>query len=121
MRFLRRFVGVTRMDHIRNTDIREAINTQPLLHKTEQSQLRWYGHVLRMDSGRLVRRIFEARPLGRRPVGRPRTRWADQVANLIRRAGHAPEDAELLAADRTKWKAVTTSLPPRPERIRRAL
>ena len=93
---------------------------EPLILHTEKSQLRWYGHVLRMNPDRLVPRIMNAFPGERRPVGRPRTRWVDQVKELFRRTGKNPADAEFLAANRVMWKALTTSLPPRSERIRRA-
>lgn len=119
MRFLRRIVGVTRMDRIRNTSIREALDLEPLLLFTEKSQLRWFGHVLRMGPDRLARQVFQATPDGRRPVGRPRNRWMDQADALLQRAGHDPDDAETLAADRHRWKAITTCLPPRPEIFRR--
>ena len=115
MRFLRRIFGVTRMDQVRNTLIREAINVEPLLLWVEKSQLRWRGHVERMSSERLVKLIFVAEPEGRRPVGRPRTRWKDQSDALIRRAGFDPSDAAPMAADRTGWRELSRSLLPRPD------
>jgi len=52
MRFLRRIVGVSRMDRIRNTRIREAIGVEPLLLQVEKSQLKWLGHLNRMQPTR---------------------------------------------------------------------
>ena len=40
----------------------------------ERSQMRWLGHLVRMPPGRLPGEVFRARPTGRRPQGRPRTR-----------------------------------------------
>ena len=113
MRFLRRIVGVSRMDHIRNTNIRETIGIEPLLLSTERSQLRWLGHLLRMAPNRLPRRIYLAIPDGRRPVGRPRTRWADQTRNLLRRTG-LNQEASSLADDRLEWNRMVARLSPRP-------
>ncbi|KAI3354568.1 hypothetical protein L3Q82_019072 [Scortum barcoo] len=48
----------------------------------ERSQLRWLGHLFRMPPGRLPREVFQACPTGRRPRGRPRTRWRDYVSRL---------------------------------------
>ena len=115
MRFLRRIFGVTRMDQVRNTLIREAINVEPLLLWIEISQLRWRGHVERMAADRLVKQIFEAEPEGHRPVGRPRTRWKDQSDALIRRAGFDPLDAAAMATDRTVWRELSRNLLPRPD------
>ncbi|KAL7865252.1 hypothetical protein SRHO_G00104990 [Serrasalmus rhombeus] len=48
----------------------------------ERSQLRWFGHLVRMPPGRLSREVLQASPPGRRPRGRPRTCWRDYIAQL---------------------------------------
>ncbi|KAK3565349.1 hypothetical protein QTP86_007138 [Hemibagrus guttatus] len=45
-------------------------------------QLRWLGHLFRMPPGRLTGEVFRACPTGKRPRGRPRTRWTDYVSQL---------------------------------------
>ena len=75
MRYLRRVAGVRRIDKVRNSTIREELNIEPLLLKVERSQLRWFGHVLRMTQSRLVHQVYSALPTGNRPRGRPRARW----------------------------------------------
>ena len=119
MRFLRRIVGVSRIDQIRNSRIREAIAIESLLLQVERSQLQWLGHVLRMPNCRLVKQVFDAVPDGQRPVGRPRTRWIDQMDALLRRAGTNLNDAVAIAGDRLEWQRLVSRLPPRPEWIRR--
>ncbi|KAI3364724.1 hypothetical protein L3Q82_010853, partial [Scortum barcoo] len=61
---------------------REELGVEPLLLHIERSQLRWLGHLFRMPPGRLPREVFQACPTGRRPRGRPRTRWRDYVSQL---------------------------------------
>ena len=39
----------------------------------------WLGHVMRMDGGRMSRRILEWKPMGRRIRGRPRKGWIEDV------------------------------------------
>ena len=114
MRFLRRIVGVTRMDRIRNTDIRLELGVEPLLLSVEKTQLRWFGHVLRMDAERVARQICFAVPDGRRPVGRPRTRWKDQLIELCGRMEVAPDDIQAQAEDRIAWRHRISLLTPRP-------
>ena len=109
MRVLRRIVGVTRLDRIRNTRIWDAFNLETLLLNTEKTQLRWLGRVHRMGPDRLVKKILLATP-----DGRPRTRWADQANALICRIGRDPKDAEALAADTTAWRRLVSLLSPRP-------
>jgi hypothetical protein len=42
-------------------------------------RMRWAGHVARMGEGRGVYRILVKRPEGKRPLGRPRLRWEDNI------------------------------------------
>ena len=53
MRFLRRIEGVTLFDKVRSSEIRKSLNIEPLLHRVERSQIRWFGHVSRMPLKRL--------------------------------------------------------------------
>ena len=116
MRFLRKIVGVTRLDQIRNTRIREELNLQPLLLEIEKSQLKYFGHARRMPPVRMVRQILDAVPTGRRPVGRPRQRWLDQIKGFCERIDIDMSNVQAVADDRDNWRRLVSSLPPRPER-----
>jgi hypothetical protein len=63
MQFLRKIEGKTRRDRIRNKIIRETAGVQPIQEFVERSQLRWYGHVNRMEDKRIVKRVYEAREI----------------------------------------------------------
>ncbi|KAI3364012.1 hypothetical protein L3Q82_001226 [Scortum barcoo] len=77
-----------------------------LLLRIERSQLRWLGHLFRMPPGRLPREVFQACPTGRRPRGRPRTRWRDYVSRLAwERLGIPPEELEEVSGDGTSTHA----------------
>ena len=41
--------------------------------------LRWAGHVARMEEGRSALKILAGKPTGKRPLGRPRRRWEDNI------------------------------------------
>jgi hypothetical protein len=41
--------------------------------------MRWAGHVERMGAGRGVHRVLGGKSEGRRPLGRPRRRWEDNI------------------------------------------
>ncbi|KAF7644066.1 hypothetical protein LDENG_00228770, partial [Lucifuga dentata] len=58
MRFLRRVSGLTLRDRVRSSDIQEGLRVEPLLLHIERSQLRWFGHLIRMPPGRLSREVF---------------------------------------------------------------
>ena len=42
-------------------------------------RLRWAGHVARMKEGRSAFKILTGKPAGKRPLGRPRHRWEDNI------------------------------------------
>ena len=46
-------------------------------------QLQWYGHVQRMEEGRLPKEVMKWRPLGRRKRGRPKLTWAEGIKGLM--------------------------------------
>jgi hypothetical protein len=42
-------------------------------------RMRWAGHVAGMEEGRCVYKVLVGRPEGKRPLGRPRRRWEDNI------------------------------------------
>jgi len=49
--------------------------------------MRWAGHVARMGEGKGVYRVLVRKPEGRRPLGRPRRRWADNIRMDLQEVG----------------------------------
>ncbi|KAK3509614.1 hypothetical protein QTP70_006805 [Hemibagrus guttatus] len=101
MSFLRRVAGRSLRDRVRSSVTREELGVEPLLLHIERGQLRWLGHLFRMPPGRLPGEVFRACPTGKRPLGRPRTRWRDYVFRLAwERLGVPPEELEEVARER---------------------
>ncbi|KAK0154053.1 Craniofacial development protein 2 [Merluccius polli] len=116
MSFLRRVAGLSFRDRVRSSVIREELGVDPLLLRVERSQMRWLGHLVRMPPGRLPGEVFRARPTGRRPRGRPRTRWRDYVSRLAwERLGIPQEELAEVAREREVWASLLRLLPPRPD------
>ena len=82
MRFLRRIEGVTLFNKVRSSESRKSLNIEPLLLQIEKSQLRWFGRVSRMPQERLPKQALLAKANGRRPIGRPRTKWINYIKDL---------------------------------------
>ena len=117
MRFLRRIEGVTLFNKVRSSEIRKSLNIEPLLLRIERSQLRWFGHVSRMPQERLPKQALHAKASGRRPVGRPRTRWTDYIEDLgWNRLGLRPSEMMEVMEDREVWRLNLELLPPQPSR-----
>jgi hypothetical protein len=65
--------------------------------------LRWAWHVARMREGRVVYRVLVGKPEGKRPLGRPRRRWEDNIRMDLQGVGCCREDWIGLAQDRDRW------------------
>jgi hypothetical protein len=73
-------------------------------------RLRWAGHVARMEEGRGVYRFLVGKPEGKRPLGRPRRRWEDNVNMDLQEVGCRYEDWIGLAEDRDRWRALVSAV-----------
>ena len=66
MKCLRSLVGVSRMDRVRNEEVRRRAGIEgELASSADQRVLRWFGHVERMDESRMARRVLMADVSGR--------------------------------------------------------
>ena len=50
-------------------------------------RLRWEGHVARTEEGRSAFKILTYKPTGKRPLGRPRHRWEDNIRKDLKEIG----------------------------------
>jgi hypothetical protein len=69
-------------------------------------RMRWAGHVARMGEPRNAYRILVGNPKGKRPLGRPRRRWVDNIKMDLSEIGWDGMDWIGLAQDRDKWRAL---------------
>ena len=67
-------------------------------------RLRWAGHVARMDEVRPPRQVLDGVPAGRRPLGRPRKRWEDNVKEDLEAVGVRRQRWKEQAQDRLRWR-----------------
>jgi hypothetical protein len=58
-----------------------------IIRVIKSRRLRWAEHVARMGEERGAYRILVGRPEGRRPLGRPRRRWEDNIKMDLREMG----------------------------------
>ncbi|KAJ4425351.1 hypothetical protein ANN_27966, partial [Periplaneta americana] len=68
-------------------------------------RLRWASHVARMGESRNAYEVFVGTPEGKRPVGRPRCRWENNMKMDFREVGYDDRDWINLAQDRGRWLA----------------
>jgi hypothetical protein len=58
--------------------------SSPNVRVIKSRRMRWAGHVARMGEGRGVYRVLVGRSEGKRPLGRPRRRWEDDIKMDLR-------------------------------------
>ena len=71
---------------------------------------RWAGHVARVWEGRGVHRVLVGKPEGKRPLGRPRRRWEDNIKMDLQEVGRGCGDLMELAQDRDKLGALVSTV-----------
>jgi hypothetical protein len=70
----------------------------------------WAGHVAGMGEERNVYRVLVGKPVGKRPLARPRRRWEDRIKMDLRKIGFRGVEWNHLAQDRDRWRAVVNAV-----------
>ena len=73
-------------------------------------RMRWAGHVARMGEEREVYRDLVGKPVGTRPLGRPRVRWVDNIRTDFQEVGCGYMDWIGLAQDRDRWRTLVSAV-----------
>jgi hypothetical protein len=82
---LRRIFGPKRDEEtgswrkLHNEELHKLYSSPSIIRIIKSRRLRWAGHVARMGENRNVYRILVGMPEGKRPLGRPRRRWVDNI------------------------------------------
>ena len=72
--------------------------------------MRWAEYVTRMGEGKGVYRVLVGKPEGKRPLGRHRRRWEDNIKVDLQEAGCGGMDLIELVQDRDRWQALVTEV-----------
>jgi len=73
-------------------------------------RMRWAGHVARMGEERGVYRVLLGKPEGKRPLGKLRRRWMDNIRVDLQEVGCGYMDWIGLAQDRYRWRALGSAV-----------
>ena len=76
MRVFRRIEGVSRLDRVRNADLRCRLKQEGVLDTVKKRQQNWKQRVEEMSTNGVIKKIYDEEIPGRRPQGRPRKRWS---------------------------------------------
>jgi hypothetical protein len=109
-RVLRKIFGAKREEDgswrkLHNDELHSLYSSPNIVRVIKSRRMGWAGHAARMGKGRGVYRFLVGRPEGKRPLGRPRHRWEDNIKMDLREIGIDGANWILLAQDRVQWRA----------------
>ena len=111
-RVLRRVFGPKRDEvtgewrKLHNEELSDLYSLPNIVRVVKSRRMRWAGHVASMGEGRDVHRVLVGKPEGKRPLGRPRRRWEDNIRMDLQEVGGSCGDWMELAQDRDRWRAL---------------
>jgi hypothetical protein len=109
-RVLRRIFGPKREEDgswrkLHNNELHSLYSSPNIVRVIKSRRMRWAGHVASMGEGRDVYRVLVGRPEGKRPLGRPRCRWEDNIKMDLREIGIDGANWIWLVQDTVQWRA----------------
>jgi hypothetical protein len=94
---------------LQNDELHSLYSSLNIVKVIKSRRMRWAGHVAHMGEGRGVYRVLVGRSEGKRPLGRPRRRWEDNIKMDIREIGTDGANWIRLPQDGVQWRAFLAS------------
>ena len=91
---------------LNNEELNDLYSLSNIVRVVKWRRMRWAGHVARMGEDRGVHRVLVGKPGGKRPLGRPRRRWEDNIKMDLQEVGGGRGDWMKLAQYRDGWRAL---------------
>jgi hypothetical protein len=113
---LRRIFGPKRDDvtgdwrKLHNEELHILYSSPNIIRMIKSRTMRWTGHVARMGEKKNAYGILMGLPEGKRPLGRPRRRWVDNIKMGLTEVGWDGMDWFDVAQDRGKWRALVNTV-----------
>ena len=116
LRVLRRIFGPKRdgvtgeWRKLHNEELNDLYSSPNIVRVIKSRRMRWAGHVARVEEGRGVHKVLVGKPEGKRPLGRPRHRWEDNIKMDLQEVERGCGDWMELAKDRDRWQALVSTV-----------
>ena len=93
---------------LHNEELNDLYFSPNIVWVIKSRRKRWAGHVARTEEGRGVHKVLVGKTEGKRPLGRLRRRWEDNIKTDVEEVGRGCGDWMELAQDRGRWRALVS-------------
>jgi hypothetical protein len=93
------------VEKLHNDELHSLYSSPNIVTVIKSRRMRWTGHGARVREGRGLHRVLFGKPEGKRPLGRSRCRWEDNIKLNLREIGIDRAHWIHLAQDRVQWQA----------------
>ena len=95
---------------LHNEELKGLYSSPNIVREIKSRRMKWAGHVAHMGEGRGVYRVLVGKPEGKRPLGRPRRRWEDNIRMDLQEVGLGYDDWIGRSPDRDRWRALVCAV-----------
>ena len=95
---------------LHNEELNDLYSSPNTVRVIKSRRMRWAGHVARMGEERGIYGVLVRKPEGRRPLGKPRRRWVDNIKMDLQEVGCGYMDWIGLAQDRDRWRTLVIAV-----------
>jgi len=95
---------------LHDEELSDLYSSPSFVRVIKSRRMKWAGHVARMGLRRGVCKVLVRRREGKRPLGRPRRRWEDNIKMYLQEVGCGGLDWIKLAEDGDRWRAVVNAI-----------
>jgi len=95
---------------LHNEKLNDLYSSPNIVRVIKSRRMGWAGHVARMGEERVVYRVLVGKPEEKRPLGKPRRRWVDNIRTDLQEVGCGYVDWIGLAQDRERWRTLVSAV-----------
>jgi hypothetical protein len=95
---------------LHNEELHDLYSSPSIIRIIKAMRMRWAGHVAQIGENRNAYRLLVGKPEGRRPLGKSRHRWVDNISMDLVEVGWGDVDWIGLVQNRDRWRALVNSV-----------
>ena len=95
---------------LHNEELNDLYSSSNIVRVIKSRRMRWAGHVARIGEERGAYRVLVGKPEEKRPLGRRRRRWVDNIRMDLQEVGCGYVDWIGLAQDRDRWRTLVSAV-----------